>query len=285
MGLWVFTSDLHGHRPFYEALAALCAERQPSVVVLGGDLGPHASGPEGAAFQREFFSGAFADFAARLAASVAGLSLLVLMGNDDWRANHDVLEELSPALWRVLHGRAYELGAAEAGVALAGLSWVPITPFALKDWELWDTPDAPPGERLAGYRSHAGGLSPFAFDAARRSPTIADELEKLARHSDPSRTVYVLHSPPYGTACDQIGGHRHVGSRAIRAFLERHRPPLSLSGHIHESPRISGAFADRVGATLIVNPGQFDGNRQWCAVTFDIADVAGTLEHTVRGRA
>ena len=47
MANWVFTSDLHGHPPFYAALERLCAESHPQVVILGGDLSPHGTSAEG----------------------------------------------------------------------------------------------------------------------------------------------------------------------------------------------------------------------------------------------
>jgi hypothetical protein len=197
--------------------------------------------------------------------------------------NHDVFEAGDPALWSVLHDRVHELGEAEGGLALAGLSWVPVTPFGIKDWERFDTADSPPGLRLDGWRSTPAGLEPVRFDPAARGATIADALADLERRSDPARTVYVVHSPPFGTACDRIHGGAHVGSRALRAFLERTQPPLSLSGHIHESPTVSGRFHDAIGRTRVVNPGQFDGDKRWCAVLFDPADPAGAIEHTVRG--
>jgi Icc-related predicted phosphoesterase len=73
--------------------------------------------------------------------------------------------------------------------------------------------------------------------------------------------VFVLHSPPRETRCDMIGARAHVGSRAIRSFVDRHQPPLVLSGHIHESPRVSSSYRDAVGRTVAVNPGQFGSSR------------------------
>lgn len=63
--------------------------------------------------------------------------------------------------------------------------------------------------------------------------------------------VLLSHQPPAGTACDRIRSGRHVGSRALREFIEKHRPLACFSGHIHES-----AGTDRIGETWIVNPGQ-----------------------------
>jgi Icc-related predicted phosphoesterase len=92
----------------------------------------------------------------------------------------------------------------------------------------------------------------------------------------------MLHSPPRDTHCDLIGARVHVGSRAIRTFVERRQPPLVLCGHIHESPRISGAWRDTIGRTVVVNPGQF-GTVRLCGAWFDPRRIGETLRHTVFG--
>jgi Icc-related predicted phosphoesterase len=272
---WFFTSDLHGQGALYEQLVALVAAHRPAVLLLGGDLAPHEAGAEGVRSQRLFLQGFFVEFARRVHEAAQGLELLLLMGNDDWGANLDVLEAHDGALWRVLHGRVVEVD----GVRVAGSSWVPITPFGMKDWERWEDGGAESPPRLDGWRSHAGGIEPVHFDPAQRSPTIAGALEELAAQAGPD-TLYMLHSPPRGTLCDLIGARAHVGSRAIRAFVERRQPPLVLSGHIHESPRVSGAWRDAIGRTVVVNPGQF-GTVRLCGVWFDPRRIGETLRHTV----
>jgi Icc-related predicted phosphoesterase len=273
---WFFTSDLHGQTDYYEQALAYAVEGRPRAVLLGGDLCPHAAGDAGLGRQRLFLEGILVEFARRLREAVPGVELLLLMGNDDWAANHEFLDAHDGGLWRTLHDRVAEVD----DVRVAGLSWVPITPFAMKDWERWEDggPESP--LRLAGWSSRSGQLREFAFDAARREPTIAEALATLAGRSAPADTLYVLHSPPRDTLCDAMSGGYHVGSRAIRNFVETHQPPLVLSGHIHESPRVSGAWRDAIGRTTVVNPGQF-GSPKLCGVWFDPADPAGTLRHTV----
>jgi Icc-related predicted phosphoesterase len=272
---WFFTSDLHGQGALYEQVLALAATRLPRAVVLGGDLAPHAGGSEGVRHQRVFLQGFLVEFARRLREASPGTELLLLMGNDDWRANADVLED-ERELWRVIH----ENVASVDGTRVAGLSWVPITPFTLKDWERWEDGGEESPARLDGWVSRDGEVVPHRFDVARRSPTIAEALEGLAGRAAAADTVFVLHSPPRGTSCDVIASGTHVGSRAIRAFIERHQPPLVLSGHIHESPRVSSAWRDRIGRTVVVNPGQF-GTSRLCGVWFDPGRIADSLAHTV----
>jgi Icc-related predicted phosphoesterase len=274
---WFFTSDLHGQGALYEQVVALVAAHRPAVLLLGGDLAPHESGAEGVRRQRVFLQGFFVEFARRVREAARGLELLVLMGNDDWSANHDVLESQEGRLWRVLHGRV----AVVDGVRVAGSSWVPITPFGMKDWERWEDGEPESPARLDGWVSHSGGITPVRFDPDRRTPTIAEALGELSGLAGPE-ALYVLHSPPRDTRCDMVGARVHVGSRAIRAFVERLQPPLVLSGHIHESPRVSGRYRDSIGRTVVVNPGQF-GTVRLCGVWFDPRRGADSLRHTVFG--
>ena len=275
---WFFTSDLHGQGALYEQLLALAAARRPRVVIIGGDLAPHAAGAPGVVHQRVFLQGFLVEFARRLIEATTDTRLMLLMGNDDWRANADCLERHEGTLWTVLHGRAAEID----GVRVAGLSWVPITPFAIKDWERWEDGAEETPARLDGWVSAGGGVEPCRFDPARRTPTIAAALEELVALGPAGETLFVLHSPPRGTRCDMIGALTHVGSRAIRAFIERHQPPLVLSGHIHESPRVSASYRDAIGRTMVITPGQF-GTSRLCGVWFDPARIEATMAHSVHG--
>lgn len=76
------------------------------------------------------------------------------------------------------------------------------------------------------------------------------ELARSMEGAAAAFTVLVTHQPPFGTACDRLGTGQHVGSRAIRRFIEEQQPDVVLCGHIHES-----AGEDLIGRSRIVNPG------------------------------
>jgi Icc-related predicted phosphoesterase len=92
---------------------------------------------------------------------------------------------------------------------------------------------------------------------------IADHLD--AAHEGVAATtpfVLVSHQPPVDTVVDRAGVGKHVGSAAVRHFIERHRPMLCVSGHIHEAQG-----TDRIGDTLLINPGPFlDGQYAWIEI-------------------
>ncbi len=69
------------------------------------------------------------------------------------------------------------------------------------------------------------------------------------------RFVLVTHEPPVGTTIDMVGG-RHIGSGAVRSFIEKTQPLLAVSGHVHEA---SGT--DSLGRTTIINPGPLKDGR------------------------
>jgi len=90
-----------------------------------------------------------------------------------------------------------------------------------------------------------------------------DELAAMIQK--PERTIAILHVPPFGSALDTCpdldknlkiiteGGQvvmKSAGSPAVKAFIEKVQPMLSLHGHIHESP---GHVHN--GRTLMINAG------------------------------
>jgi Icc-related predicted phosphoesterase len=100
--------------------------------------------------------------------------------------------------------------------------------------------------------------------------TEEDDLEKILEQigcllEHPERAVAALHVPPFDSGidvCPQLdkdlklmasGGQvlmKPVGSTAVRNFIERFQPLVSLHGHIHEAPGYT-----RIGRTLAIMPG------------------------------
>jgi Icc-related predicted phosphoesterase len=76
-------------------------------------------------------------------------------------------------------------------------------------------------------------------------------LENAQIHLDQdSDFILVSHQPPLDTVTDTIYSGQHVGSRAVRTFIEKYQPVACFTGHIHE-----GIGIDRLGRTQIINPG------------------------------
>ena len=84
---------------------------------------------------------------------------------------------------------------------------------------------------------------------------------------EPKLEIVLSHTPPRDTLLDCTRRREHVGSVAVRRFVEEFQPALVLCGHIHE-----GRGIDRLGATTIVNCGAaYDG-------LYAVAEVQADVE-------
>jgi len=245
-----FVSDLHGIEERYTKLLAAVLDERPAVLLIGGDLLPHysrARGAERRKYVREFLVATFAGLAGSM--GEAAPRVLLILGNDDSRAEEDAfLDASGRGIWTYLHGRSVEIG----GIRFYGYSYVPPTPFLLKDWERYDV-----SQRVEPWCiSPEDGLRTVKVpEAEARDCTIEKDLEMLASGEDLSRAILLFHSPPHRTSLDAIrreggtGSHAHVGSVAILRFIETRQPLVTLHGHVHESVSITGSWRDTIGRT------------------------------------
>jgi len=77
-----------------------------------------------------------------------------------------------------------------------------------------------------------------------------DEIREILLRNYRPGDVILSHVPPRDTKVDRVRLGLHVGSGALREFIEENQPPLVVTGHIHEARGV-----DEVGETVIVNPG------------------------------
>ncbi len=247
-----FATDLHGSPRRYERLFDALREDPPEVVLLGGDLLPH--------FMARSDDGSRSWLETVLAANFSELrelldedypEVLLILGNDDGKGPVAELElHEQTGLWTHLHHRRREF----KGTPFYGYAYVPPSPFHLKDWERYDVSRfTPPGcvsPEEGRHIDEAGGRE-------ARFATIAQDLAAWDEDAGLNTAVFLFHTPPHETNLDRAGldGRMvdhvpldvHVGSIAVRRFLERHQPCVSLHGHIHESARLTGDWRDRVG--------------------------------------
>lgn len=143
-------------------------------------------------------------------ARASGGVVLAVAGNCDSAQIDQRLVELGVSL----HGRGVRLGT----VGLHGVSAVP--PWISKMYQST--------EEELGTALEAG----FA------------EVAGAAHH------CVLAHVPPHGLGVDRVLYGGHVGSKALRTFIEQRGPALVICGHIHE-----GRGIERVGPTTVVNCG------------------------------
>jgi uncharacterized protein len=255
--LCFFVSDLHGRLSRYEKLFEAIAAQQPRAVFLGGDLTPSGlmhSQTHGREFRNFITDYLVANF--RHLKATMGLQypdVFVIMGNDDARAEESAIIAAEPLfIWKYAHDRKFEW----EGYTIYGYAYVPPSPFLLKDWERYDVSRyIDPGciSPEEGIRS-----VPITPDEQKYA-TIKKDLETLVGAADLGRSIFLFHSPPHNTKLDRAGLDGKyiddvpldpfVGSIAIRQFIETRQPLITLHGHIHESPRLSGSWRDSLGRT------------------------------------
>ncbi len=157
------------------------------------------------------------------------ITLYFMCGNDDLYSMDDVIGEFKSI--RNPDMRHFEL---DGGYEVVGLSNANLTP----------------------------GLCARDID----EPELTEKLDKLGGMiQNAEHTVCMLHVPPLGSGLDTCpdldknlkiitqGGQvvmKSAGSSAVKAFIEKVQPMLTLHGHIHESP---GHI--RNGRTLMINAG------------------------------
>lgn len=73
---------------------------------------------------------------------------------------------------------------------------------------------------------------------------------------DKKRWFWVYHAPPEGSPTSW-NGKRHYGDAELAAWIERYKPEIVFTGHIHEAPfKKDGSWADKIGDTWIFNSGR-----------------------------
>ncbi len=273
-----FVSDLHGKQERFRKLFEEVSKEPPRAVFIGGDMLPHVSRlgtPDD--FLEGFFLGQLA--ALKEALGERFPRFFVILGNDDGAWGEEILEQAtSEGMLFYAHGKKERLDR----WVVYGYSYVPPTPFLKKDWEKYDVSRhvdpgcVPPTE---GWRSKKVSHDEIEFS------TIKQDLEELAAADDLSNAVFLFHAPPHGTVLDRapLDGIKvdhipmdvHVGSIAIRRFIERRAPLLTMHGHVHESPRLTGSWIDKLGHTVIISAAH-DGP-ELALVKFDLEDPASAV--------
>ena len=110
----------------------------------------------------------------------------------------------------------------------------------------------------------SGGASKFtgATPNERTDEELAGDLTSCYEKKEGDNLILITHNPAHKLKVDKVAPLVHVGSPLIRAFIEKTQPVLAISGHIHEAYGV-----DRVGDTLVVNPGAL------CDGRFAIAEI------------
>ncbi|MFH1653571.1 MAG: metallophosphoesterase [Pseudomonadota bacterium] len=250
----IFVTDLHGMQWKYDRLLGAAKEFDAEMLINGGDMLPKDID----LFEQDKFISGYLDHHFMQFDS-AGIQYLCYPGNDDLKIFDQIFEKTCNKYPSVtnLAQRKVEIGEYE----FIGMNWVVDYPFRLKDRCRMDTDDYVFQKQLgSGLLSAPNGWKEIDdwFAYAKNLPTIEEELERLPRPKDMSKSIYVIHMPPAGLGLDMIHQGISVGSKAIYDFIKNHQPKLTLHGHIHESPGVSDRWFAELGKTICIQPGQLN---------------------------
>ncbi|MFP4525827.1 MAG: hypothetical protein ACLFNL_05510 [Bacteroidales bacterium] len=248
-----FVSDLHGKKELYEKLFKQILRKPPETLFFGGDLLAHGylEGTGEEDFINDYLFDRFSELKNTLKEDYP--NVFIILGNDDPKINEHKLKDIQDKhkLWYYIN----ECTVKFSNYNIVGYSYVPPTPFGLKDWEKYDV------SRFVdpGCSHPFEGLRTVKPDYDTEYDNIKQDLERLALNIDVRNTIFLFHSPPYktnldraaldGKMIDSVPLDVHVGSIAIQRFIQEEQPFLSLHGHIHESSSITGSWKEITGRT------------------------------------
>jgi uncharacterized protein len=254
--LCLFVSDLHGKISRYEKLFLFIEKQVPKAVFIGGDILPSSimhsfrAGDNKPEFVSDYLAAKFGALQKKLGLNYP--RIFIIMGNDDPKIEEEALIEYDKkGLWEYIHGKVVDFEQYQ----VMGYSYVPPTPFLLKDWERYDV-----DENIQPLCVHPSvGFHTTNQEAENPKATIRDDLRNISSELKPGKTICLFHSPPYNTALDRVNMDGisvedqkidvHVGSKAISEFIELQKPYVTLHGHIHESSRLTGSWTEKTEYT------------------------------------
>lgn len=249
----VFVSDLHGKKGLYEKLFRIVLKELPDGVFIGGDVLPLKLKND--EMMEKFIENTLLSNIELIGKkSENQVRFFLIMGNDDPRIYEKIFIEVDR---RGIINYVNESSTKFGDYYVSGYSFVPPTPFKLKDWEKYDVSrfvDVGAISPEEGIRSIPLTNDKIKFD------TISNDLMKLKNISPPEKTIYLFHSPPYKSLLDRasLDGKKidhapmdvHIGSIAIKRFIEKSQPFITLHGHVHESSRLTGSWKEQFGKTF-----------------------------------
>jgi len=97
------------------------------------------------------------------------------------------------------------------------------------------------------------------WDGPRIKAQIGAQLEDAAA-AHRGRWIWIHHAPPANSPTSWAGA-RFQGDIELLQWIERYRPDIVLSGHVHQSPFTKdGSWFDKVGDTWVFNAGHQFGS-------------------------
>jgi Icc-related predicted phosphoesterase len=283
----LYGSDFHGSEVVFRKFLASGIQYKVNALMVGGDVTGKAMVPVihqgGGRYQAHLFgadkTAATADELEKLKKSISAVGFYpIVLEQDEAQVLEDDPAKMGARFEQEMCNRVREwMKLAEEKLVpqkitlyfMAGNDDLYSIDKVVEEFQHIRNPDMKHFEMEDGYEvvglSNAN-LTPWlcARDVAEEELTRKLDILAGMIHK-PERTIAVIHVPPIGSGLDTCpdldknlkmitqGGQvvmKQAGSPAVKAFIEKVQPMLSLHGHIHESP---GHV--RNGRTLMINAG------------------------------
>ena len=99
-----------------------------------------------------------------------------------------------------------------------------------------------------------GAATPFNTKFEPSEDDIKNGLDQMMKKIK-NKFILITHNPPLNTKMDKTDSGKHVGSKNVRSFIEKNKPVLAISAHIHEAGGV-----DEIDKTKLFYPGPaYDG--------------------------
>ena len=259
MVTFLYSTDLHGSIPRYNALMETALKQEIKLIHLGADILP--KGSHLFEIQKDFINKYLKSFYQKCKDN--GITVLAHFGNDDVFPRKKYFKKFAPLLDEVPY--------VEEGFEFKAYGYVPDYKFGLKtacklDYPGWTCPES--YTQTPTYHTDKGIVE---IDDVKQyflqKGTIEDDLKNI---SADKKTIMSIHCPPCDLDLDacrpvmKVGSEYHwaseiirkVGSRSVYKWIEKNQPLLVLCGHIHESYKVTNVWQAKIGKAIVIQPGQ-----------------------------
>lgn len=257
----LFATDLHGSLGRFMRLFQQIHDTKPDLVFIGGDVLPFTLSSNQQVY--EFIKESFLQKIESIRSTLhKDIRFFVILGNDDPRQYEQLFQDAhDTGTIEYIHQKTVRVGS----LYVSGYSFIPPTPFQLKDWERYDVSSY---VDVGAVSPELGVRTVDVSSHSVRDATIAEDLRSLSENAPVEKTIFLFHAPPYDTHLDRTGlDHKsidhvpldvHVGSIAIKRFILEYQPFITLHGHVHESSTLTGFWSQQIGKTFAFNAA-YDG--------------------------
>ena len=239
-------------------------------MVWGGDLLPKKLGPR-KVIQKEFVEGEYIDnYFKRLKENC--ITCVLIPGNDDLDRFDAKINDLCSKYNNIINVDKTKVTIGD--VDFIGLSNVLDNPFKSKNRVLMED-GLEMEEQLSQeiwIEHDTRVITPEEWRKYRETDVekMKDVLDRLPKMENNKKTVFVFHDPPYGIGLDNCSVGIKAGSKDMAKYITESGAYMSLHGHIHESPDVSGVWRAKLGNTVCIQPGQSElGEKSFTYVIID----------------